>query len=199
MTAKKQSRAVVPAVFAAASALAATPALAHPGLHEGSTLVSGLMHPLGGTDHVLAMVAVGVWSALSGGRSRLVWPAAFVAAMLGGFALSASGVAVPLVEPGILASVVILGLAVAMAPRVPMAAGAGIVAFFALFHGAAHGLEAPAGSLALYALGFAGATGALHLAGLGFGMLAGDRAGRIALRAGGALTAVAGLALTIGA
>ncbi|AXS38762.1 HupE/UreJ family protein [Breoghania sp. L-A4] len=199
MTFRKTLRLAVPATLAALPALAATPALAHPGLHEGSTLLSGLMHPLGGADHVLAMVAVGVWSALSGGRNRLVWPAVFVAAMLGGFTLSASGIAVPLVEPGILASVVILGLLIAMTPKVPTALGAGIVGFFALFHGAAHGLEAPAGGLGPYALGFAAATASLHLAGLGFGMLANERAGRRALRIGGAFTAVAGVALTIGA
>lgn len=185
--------------FALVPALAATPALAHVGVHEGSTFLAGLLHPIGGVDHVLAMVAVGIWSALAGGRARFAWPLAFVAAMLGGFALTAIGAALPLIEPGIVASLVVFGLLIALAVRVPTAVGAAVVAVFAVFHGAAHGLEAPGGNLAGYALGFALATAALHLAGLGYAQLDGIRHGRTLLRAGGAVTAAAGLALAYAA
>lgn len=170
-----------------------TAAMAHPG-HEAG-LVAGMLHPLGGADHVLAMLAVGLWAAQSGGRAVWAAPAAFVGAMLLGGVLGAAGVAVPAVEPMILASVVVLGALVALALRLPLAAALPVVALFGAAHGWAHGAEAPAGGMAAYAAGFGAATLALH----GAGLLAGFALRRLAgLRLLGGVTAAAGLALVVG-
>jgi urease accessory protein len=158
-----------------------------------SSFVSGLLHPLHGADHLLAMVAVGVWGAMAGGRAIRVWPTAFVATMLAGFAAAAAGVAVPLVEPAIWSSVIALGLAVALALRAPLWSGAAIIGLFAFFHGHAHGTEVVAASLAAYASGLAIATGALHAAGIGLCRAAGGSGGAVALRTMGAAVALGGL------
>ena len=122
-----------------------------------------------GLDHVTVMVMVGLWAALKGGRALWVWPAVFVGVMLVGGALGMEGAPVPFVEPGILASVVALGLLVALAVDLPVVVGAGILAVFALFHGHAHGSEvAETLNGVEYMAGFALATAALHLAGIGF-------------------------------
>ena len=162
-----------------------------------SSFVSGFAHPLHGADHLLAMVAVGVWGAMAGGRAVRVWPIAFVAAMLAGFATAAAGVAVPLVEPAIRSSVVVLGLVVALAMRAPLWSGAAIIGLFAFFHGHAHGTEAPAASLTGYATGLAMATGALHAAGIGLCRAAGGSGGSVALRAMGAAVALGGIAAMV--
>lgn len=177
---------------------AAGPAFAHPDAGSASTLMIGLAHPLGGLDHVLAMVAVGLWAALRGGTALLAWPAAFLLMMAGGAGLAMAGVALPMIEPGILASVVVLGLLVASAVRLPVTAGAGIVGLFALLHGQAHGLEAAGGSALAYGSGFVLATAAL----LGAGMLA-ARAVRTTIRPAvtrwfGAAIASAGIVLSFG-
>ena len=99
-------------------------ALAHTGLEHATSFSSGFLHPLTGPDHVLAMVAVGLWAGINGGRAVWAWPVAFVSLMLVGGALGMTGVALPLVEPGILASVIVLGLLVLTAARVPVAVGA---------------------------------------------------------------------------
>lgn len=177
----------------------AAPALAHTGHTETSGFLSGLMHPIGGLDHILAMVAVGVWAALIGGKRSYLWPISFVGAMVVGFALSAFGLSVPLIEPGILASVVVLGLLIAAAAPVASSIGCAIIALFAVFHGAAHGLEAPGGSLMGYAVGFALATAGLHMVGLGFGTIATSPAGRWVLRLAGGASAAGGLALAFAA
>lgn len=145
----------------------ATPVLAHPG-HGPATLLAGLTHPFTGADHVLAMVAVGLWAALRGGKAVWVWPLAFVAAMLAGFALAGAGIALPMVEPTILASVIVLGGLVAAGARAPTAAGVVLVALFGLAHGYAHGVEG--GGTAAFPFGFIVSTAALHLAGLGIGV-----------------------------
>lgn len=154
-------------------ALAASPALAHPG-HEGTaSLLAGLEHPLLGWDHLLAMLAVGLWAGLAGGRAAWAWPLAFVGGMLGGGALGLAGLALPAGEPLILASVLGLGLATLLALSVPAAAGTGLVVLLGLCHGNAHGLEAPADAAGLaYAAGFALATAALHALGLGLALRA---------------------------
>ena len=153
-------------LLAGALSLATLPALAHTGHNDTFNLLSGMAHPTGGLDHLLAMVAVGLWAAAHQGKVRLAAPATFVLAMLGGCLLGAAGMALPAVEPGIALSVLVLGLMVAAGSRVPASIGLPLIAAFALVHGHAHGAEAPAGSLAGYMAGFVMATAALHAAGL---------------------------------
>jgi len=149
--------------------LAAGPAIAHVGHGSTTSFTAGLGHPLSGLDHVTVMVMVGLWAGLKGGRALWVWPAVFVGVMLVGGVVGMEGVLVPFVEPGILASVVALGLLVALAVDLPVAVGAAILAVFALFHGHAHGSEvADTLNGVEYMAGFALATAALHLAGIGF-------------------------------
>ena len=180
-----------------AALLAATPALAHPG-DPGHGIAHGFAHPFGGLDHLLAMVAVGAWAAQLGGRARWLVPAGFVGAMMLGAVAGLVGIALPLVEAGIAASVLLLGLMVALVVRMPTGVSATLVAIFAVFHGHAHGSELPVGESALaYALGFVAATVALHGAGLTAGLRSG-RLGRGLVRAGGAGAAAAGLAMMLG-
>ncbi|MYN14857.1 urease accessory protein UreJ [Pusillimonas sp. TS35] len=146
-------------------------ALAHPGHagHETNMLAEGLIHPLTGADHLLAMVAVGLWSALAHGAARqaLYAPFVFLALLLAGALLGIAGVTLPAVEPMIMASLLVLGLMVAVRLRVPAWISMGIISFFALFHGLAHGAELPAGGAAVaYITGFMLSTLALHVAGL---------------------------------
>src|SRR5450631_1983312 len=121
--------------------LGSSAALAHPGHGEAASFAAGIAHPLGGLDHMAVMIAVGLWAALKGGRALWMWPAAFVGVMLLGGALGMTHVPVPLVEPGILASLVALGLLVALAVDLPVWLGAVIIGAFALLHGHAHGSE----------------------------------------------------------
>ena len=151
----------------AALALLAAPALAfaHPG-HGEHGLVAGLAHPLTGLDHLLAMFAVGLWAAQQQGAARLALPCTFVGTMLVGGLLGFEGLQLPFMETGIAASVLALGLCVALAVRPPLPLAMAATALFALAHGVAHGLELPAlSSPWLYALGFVAATAALHAAG----------------------------------
>lgn len=175
------------------------PAFAHLDPAEHGSLAAGMSHPLFGADHLLAMVAVGLFGAALGGRALWALPVGFIAAMLAGFGLSVAGIALPLVEPVILASVVALGLMVALAAPVPAIWGVALAGFFALFHGNAHGAEIGLAGIAPYAAGFAIATAFLHLTGaaLGVGLtrLAGEKAGRLAIRAAGGATMMGGLAL----
>ncbi len=159
----------------AAFLMLAGPALAHPGhdhVHAaaGSPFLAGLAHPVAGLDHLVAMVAVGLWAAVLGGRALWALPAAFVAAMAVGGGLGSAGVPLPGVEPVILASVIALGAALALALRPPLALSLAAVAVFGFAHGAAHGLEGPATGVAGYFAGFVLATAALHLAGLAAGL-----------------------------
>ncbi|NGY03144.1 HupE/UreJ family protein [Solimonas terrae] len=173
----------------------ALPALAHPG-HDGASagFVAGFLHPLLGLDHLLAMTVVGVWAAQLGGRATWLVPCSFVALMAIGGLAATQGYVPPHVEAGIAASLLVLGLLVALRRRLPMPAAMGLVALFALFHGAAHGQELP--SLAnpgLYAIGFVTTTASLHVAGIALGRVSQRGAGTLA-RVAGALTAAAGLA-----
>src|SRR5262249_6330778 len=118
-----------------------------------ASFVSGFAHPLHGADHLVAMVAVGIWGALAGRRAIRIWPIAFVSTMLIGFASAAAGVAVPFVEPAILSSIVVLGLLIAFAAEAPVWPGAAIIGLFAFFHGHAHGAEVAAASVTAYAAG----------------------------------------------
>ncbi|MBX4136898.1 HupE/UreJ family protein [Pseudomonas sp. S5F11] len=149
----------------AALLLAPALALAHPG-HGDNGLVAGMSHPLGGLDHLLAMLAVGLWAAQQKGAARRALPCTFVGTMLIGGLLGFEGLALPALENGIAASVLALGLAVALAVRPPLLMAIAATALFALFHGVAHGLELPEMSSPwAYAAGFVGATAALHAAG----------------------------------
>ncbi|KQR69495.1 HupE/UreJ family protein [Rhizobium sp. Leaf341] len=186
------------AAAAAAFALSAAPAFAHIDPTAHGSVMAGIVHPLSGLDHVLVMVAVGLWAAQLAGRARLAVPVAFVAMMAIGFALALSGMHLAYVEPAILASIVALGLLVAMAVRMPAAAGAGVVGIFALFHGYAHGGELGAATALAFGFGFALSTAALHTVGIALGMLVGrlEKSGAIA-RGLGVVTAAAGAALFI--
>lgn len=155
--------------------------------------VSGFTHPLGGLDHIVAMVAVGLWGAFLGGRAMWTLPVVFPVVMALGGALGVVGVPVPGVEAGIALSGIILGLMVAFAARPPLWVAAVLVGIFAVFHGHAHGEEMPESSNALtFAIGFVVATGLLHLCGIAFGMLVRWPWGRIAIRAGGGVIAAVG-------
>jgi len=167
-------------------------ALAH-GRDDTGNFLHGVLHPLGGADHVLAMVAVGLLAAQFGRAALWSMPVAFVAAMVAGGAMGAAGLALPGVEPLILASIVILGVLVAMAARLPLATTLPMIALFGAAHGWAHGTEGPGSGLAIYAAGFALSTGALHLSGIVLGW----SLGTLPLRALGGGTAVAGLALAV--
>ena len=150
-----------------AMALLLTPAisLAHPG-HGDNGMIAGIGHPIGGLDHLLAMLAVGLWAAQQQGAARWVLPCTFVGTMLIGGMLGFEGLELPVMEGGIAASVLALGLAVALAVRPPLSLAMGATALFALFHGVAHGLELPdMSSPWAYAAGFVAATAALHTAG----------------------------------
>ena len=169
--------------------LAASPAMAH----TGADLASGFAHPFSGLDHLLAMIAVGLWAAQSGGRAVWLLPIAFPAAMALGAVAGAFGVALPAVEVGIALSVLALGVLVAFAVRLPAFGGAALVAVFAVLHGHAHGAEVPAAADPIaYGAAFILATVVLRLVGIGLGLAL--KAPRF-VRAGGAAIAVAGVAL----
>ena len=189
------------ASLAAAGVLAPVAAFAHTGAGETAGLVHGFMHPLGGLDHILAMVAVGMFAVCLGGRAVWLVPASFVVMMAFGGLLGVQGVAVPFVETGIAASVIVLGLAVALRLTVPVAAAMGLVGVFAIFHGFAHGAEMPVDASGLsYAMGFMLATALLHVAGVAAGFGIGRYGARSALmlRASGGAMATAGVAILAG-
>ncbi|MEJ5086334.1 HupE/UreJ family protein [Brucella pseudogrignonensis] len=191
-------------IFLAATAMAltASPAFAHLNPAEHGSFAAGFTHPISGADHILAMVAVGLWAAMLGGRALFAVPAAFVGVMLLGFVAALAGFPVPFVEPVILASVVVIGLLVALALPVSAVVGATIVGFFAFFHGHAHGGEIGGAAFLSYGVGFALATILLHAAGIGVGLTAGrmmtGKNGRIALRVAGGATALGGIMLMAG-
>lgn len=190
------------ALASVASALAVLPtaAFAHTfGAHDAG-LAHGFLHPVGGWDHLLAMVAVGLWAAQRGGAALWLLPTAFVGAMIGGGLLGMAGFGLPQVELGIVLSVIALGGLVALKSRLPLLASVGVVALFAVFHGFAHGTEMPeAAEPMLYGLGFAVSTALLHAAGIGSALsirrfVEGHKA-TLALRGTGALVGLAGVAL----
>lgn len=179
-----------------AFAASTLPALAHPG-HGSETygLVAGFVHPLSGLDHLLAMIAVGLWAALLGSRAVVMVPAAFVACMLAGFGLAVAGVGLPGAEPWIAASVAVFGLLIAALIRLPLLPSLALVGTFATFHGHAHGAEL-AGTAAGFGLGFVVATIVLHGTGIVIGRQLLNGPGRIPLaRVFGGAVAVTGLAL----
>ena len=174
--------------------LLALPAWAHEQSGQAAGFVTGLLHPVSGLDHVLAMVAVGLWGAQLGAPAIWLLPVTFPLMMACGGFLGLLGVPLPGVEVGIAASAVLLGAMVATESRPPLALAAALVAFFAVFHGHAHGTELPPGqSGLLYSFGFVVATGCLHAVGIALGLLHRWRSGRMALRGAGAAVGVAGL------
>jgi urease accessory protein len=178
---------------------AVSPAIAHVGRGSTASFTAGLGHPLGGLDHVAVMVAVGLWAAMKGGRALWIWPVAFVSVMLIGGGLGMTHVALPFVEPAIFASVVALGLLVALAVDLPVAAGAAIIAVFALFHGHAHGSEVADTMEGIeYMSGFVLATAALNLTGIGLAQIAMHFSLRPAVRVAGALCVLIGASLFAG-
>ena len=184
-------------IILALALLAPTAAFAHPGHGEASHFMAGLAHPLSGLDHVTVMVAVGLLAALKGGRAVWLWPLSFVAVMLVGGALGMAQVPLPLVEPTILASIVVLGLLLALAIDLPVGLGAALLGAFALFHGHAHGTEATADGAMGYMAGFAIMTAALHLAGIGAGMALRSVSLKPVVRIAGATCVLIGVALSL--
>ena len=196
MNALKERALKTKGLMVAASVLASGSVLAHPGHEHASSFMTGFAHPMGGLDHLLAMGAIGLWAASIGGRALWAIPAAFVVTMLLGGGLAVAGLNVPFVEQGILLSVVVLGALVLFAKRLPTAACMAIAGAFALFHGAAHGMEMPLSANGLqYALGFALATAGLHVVGLGVGQVMAKIGTPLATRISGSLIATAGLFL----
>lgn len=173
---------------------AATPALAHTGIQTISGFLSGVVHPLGGLDHALAMISVGLFAVLLGGQALWVLPMSFVTMMLIGGMVGMTGIDLPAVELGIAASIVVLGAVVTWGRRWPIQAAVALVGVFAVFHGYAHGAEIPAGAnAAFYSLGFALASMMLHGLGIILGLTSFRwmKAGRLA----GAAVAVTGIFL----
>ena len=195
-----------PVSFASALILAlplatlAGQAMAHTGHGAHSGLVGGFLHPLLGWDHLVAMLAVGLWAATLGGRALYALPLVFPLVMALGGAMGLMGIALPAVEAGIAASGVVLGLLVALAVRAPLGVSVALVGVFALFHGHAHGTEMSSdyGPLG-YGAGFILGTLLLHMAGLGLGLAVGSGAGRVAMRGAGGVIALTGAAFLFGA
>lgn len=195
MTSRERTRAAGAMIASALSVLLPTAALAHVGVDAHGSFFSGLMHPLGGIDHLAAMIAVGLWAAMIGGTRIWIWPAAFVGAMIGGGVLGYSGLHLPFVEPTIAASAFILGFAIAFAFKAPIGIGVALIAAAGIFHGHAHGMEAPEGDWLGYVAGFVLATAALHAGGIAIGRVLKSDNGLVAARVLGGATAVLGLVL----
>jgi urease accessory protein len=172
-----------------------SPALAHTGVAHIHSFATGLAHPLSGADHILAMVAVGLWGVLAGGRAIWIWPLAFVATMLAGFVAAALGLQMPFVESAVSSSIILLGLCVVLAIKAPVRVGAVIAGLFAFFHGHAHGTEATTASVIPYVAGFVLATAWIHSAGIGLGLVAEGLIGKLAVRVMGGLTVLSGVVL----
>ncbi|MCC1480946.1 HupE/UreJ family protein [Roseibaca sp. Y0-43] len=178
--------------------VAASPAFAHLDPAAHGSFAAGFTHPIFGLDHILAMLAVGLWAVVLGGRALWALPAAFVGAMAIGFLLSLAGLPLPLVEPMILASVLALGGLTALARPVALPVAAAIVGVLALFHGHAHGSEMASATALGYLAGFATATALLHGLGVAFGVLAARPLGLVAARVAGGMIALGGAVLVMG-
>ena len=188
----------MPWLLLALAALWPGAAFAHVEGDVAGGLASGLLHPISGLDHVVAMVAVGLWGAQLGAPAIWLLPVTFPLVMALGGLLGLLGVGLPGVEIGIALSAVALGVLVLTETRPPLWLGAAIVAGFAVFHGHAHGTELPEGASGLlYSLGFVVATGCLHAIGIAIGLIHRWPAGRLAIRAGGGAVAAAGVAFLL--
>jgi len=194
-TRRHSARAMVASLLLVLSAAAH----AHTDAAASGGFIAGFLHPLAGFDHLLAMIAVGIWGAALG--SPLIWalPVAFPLLMVVGGILGIAGVPLPFVETGIALSVLVLGLAIVAAWRAPVAVAVVLVAFFGVLHGHAHGTELPgSASPAAYAAGFVISTGLLHLAGIALGALRSVPRGPLMVRAAGGLIALAGVWILVG-
>jgi len=178
-----------------------TPAFAHPGHGAAEGVLAGFAHPLSGLDHLLAMIAVGVWAAQLGSRAVWAVPAAFVSLMALGAAMTfvaADSVAAGAIESGIAASLLVLGLLIWRTQRMPLAGAAVLVGLFGLLHGAAHAAELPQSAEPLrYAAGFIAATVLLHVVGVFLGTML-KRHTPLLGHLGGAAVAATGLVLLVG-
>jgi len=181
--------------LAAGCLAAVTPsALAHMQAGQATGFLTGFLHPISGLDHVLAMVAVGLWGAQLGAPAIWVLPVAFPLVMAMGGMLGFLGVPIAGIEYGIAASAILLGAAVAFELRLPLVVAALLIGFFAVFHGHAHGTELPPGQSALlYSMGFVMATGCLHAVGIAIGVVHRWMWGQRLLRAAGAVVLVGGV------
>ncbi len=171
---------------------------AHTGLGTVNGFAAGAVHPFLGLDHVLAMVGVGLWAAMLGGRNIILVPLAFVAAMIIGGAVGIAGIEFPLVELGIVSSLIVIGGLISLRTVLPLPLAMSMVSLFALFHGHAHGAEIPASASGLlYGLGFVGATVTLHATGIGLGRLLRTTAATRYVRLAGLGIVGSGLALLV--
>ncbi len=183
---------------AVATAGFSTAAFAHIGDHSHMSFSEGLLHPFSGLDHVLAMVAVGLWASQLGGRALWLLPLTFPVVMAAGAALGFGGVPLAWIEIGIALSVVALGALVAFRARPSLAVSVPLIGLFALLHGYSHGVELPAEASALsYAAGFIAATAVLHLIGIGLGLSFNRLPVRFVARTAGGAIAVLGVALLV--
>ena len=186
------------------AALATTSAFAHPGhpdsmMTASTSFSTGFAHPFSGIDHLLAMLAVGLWAAQNKRSAMWVLPLAFPLMMVVGALLAFAGLEFPAAETGIATSVAVLGLLIAFAVKMPLWSSTLVVSLFALFHGYAHGSELPHGSsAAMYGIGFVLATALLHAAGLGIGLFAGKQMADRVVRIGGVGIAAVGAYLLAG-
>lgn len=174
--------------------LVSSAAWAHTDHAQAGGFLAGMLHPVGGFDHVLAMIAVGLWGAQLGNPARWALPIAFPLVMAFGGFLGLIGIGVPGVEFGIAVSAIVLGIAVLLAVRPPLWLATLMVGLFAIFHGHAHGTELPDGASGLaYSAGFMLCTGLLHLTGIGLGMINRLPRGASAIRGLGALIGAGGI------
>jgi urease accessory protein len=188
-----------PLLVLALTLLAPLAAQAHSETGVIGGFVSGFLHPLTGPDHIAAMVAVGIWGAFLGAPAMWLLPVIFPLVMAFGGALGILGVPLPGVEIAIALSGIVLGLMIVFTARPPLWVAAVLVAFFAIFHGYAHGAELPhAANAFTYAIGFVIATGLLHLGGIAVGLLIRWPWGRVAVRGCGGVIAVTGFAFLFG-
>src|SRR5947207_13395452 len=185
----------LPIVLAIVLVSNTTTAFAHSENGVAIDFAGGFSHPISGLDHLVAMVAVGLWGAFLGAPAIWLLPVVFPLVMAFGGALGVLGMPLPGVETGIASSAIALGAMVALAAKPPLWIAAVLVGAFAIFHGHAHGTELPVGADAIaYSMGFVVATGMLHLGGIAFGTLSYWPAGRIAVRAAGCVIALIGFA-----
>lgn len=180
--------------LAALVALVAARAFAHAPVAGTDGFMSGFLHPFTGADHLLAMLAVGFWGAQLGAPAVWLLPVTFPLIMAVGGFVGLLGIEIPLVEVGVAASALALGACVLAEAKPPLWLCAVLVGLFGVFHGNAHGTELPQGASGLlYSIGFVIATGSIHMAGVGFGVIHRWQAGRVALRVAGGLVGAAGV------
>lgn len=195
-------RRILESLAVAAFVMVPAAASAHVGIGDTHGFVHGFSHPLGGLDHILTMVAVGLFAVHLGGRALWLVPLSFIVVMAAGGWVGMAGIHIPFVEIGIGLSVVVLGLVVTLQLNLPTVVAMSLVGFFAIFHGHAHGAEAPETMSGLmYAAGFVCATALLHGIGIGLGLAVrrtGQSFSRRIVQVGGLAISLAGGAILLG-